>query len=200
MACPRRTVSYCTQNLPHPGSPAGARSISRGQANCTRSSARELTRVKAGWIPGRCGRATMRRMIRGRLNLPGWHPRMRFAESSVDSTSRQPYTRKMLSRSTLTIAFSALAIFGSSACKSVYSDTFSYRKNSFKAPVAKEPVIKTPDLAPGSGGLPGGVMPGPGGMPAVPGPDPGGIPGIPGGAPAVPGVPGVPAVPAVPGL
>jgi hypothetical protein len=114
----------------------------------------------------------------------------------------------MSSRSTLAISVCALSILGFSACKTVYSDTFSYRKNSFKAPVAKEPEIKatTIPILPETGGA-GGLMPG--GVPGAPMPDgaaPGAIPGLPG-APAPEGVPGVPATPppapgapAVPGL
>lgn len=104
------------------------------------------------------------------------------------------YRGRMLSRSTLTIAVGALAVLGFSACKSVYSDTFSYRKNSFKAPVEKTPEIKAPDapVIPEGGAIPGGVMPPAGGIPGAPMPDAGGIPGIPGAAPAVPGVPAVP--------
>ena len=111
----------------------------------------------------------------------------------------------MLSRFTLAITAGTLAILGFSACKSVYSDTFSYRKNSFKAPVEKVPEIKAPvlPLIPPDGAMPGGVLPpAGGGMPGAPAPDAGAIPGIPGAAPAVPGaapaVPGAP--PAVPGL
>ena len=103
----------------------------------------------------------------------------------------------MSSRPTLTIAVGALAVLGFSACKTVYTDTFSYRKNSFKAPPEKVPVIKAPDmpLMP-----PDGVLPPPGGMPGAPAPEAGAIPGIPG-APAAPGAPAVPgAPPAVPGL
>ena len=103
----------------------------------------------------------------------------------------------MSSRSTLTIIVGSLSILGFSACKTVYSDTFSYRKNSFKAPVEKAPDIKVPTVP---------IVPDGGLMPGVPGPgNPAGgpMPGIPG-AEAAPGVPGAPAappaVPAVPGL
>ena len=106
----------------------------------------------------------------------------------------------MPSRSTLALAAGALAIFGFSACKPVYSDVFTYRKNSFKAPPVKVPEIKAPaiplipDIAPPAGGAPGGI---PGGIPGAMPDGGGGIPGVPA-APAAPGVP--PAVPAVPGL
>ena len=108
----------------------------------------------------------------------------------------------MSSRPTLTITVGALAILGFSACKTVYSDTFSYKKNSFKAPVEKTPEIKAPaipilpDMG-GAGGLPPG---GAGGIPGAPMPDGGAIPGIPAAPGAVPGVPAVPGAPAVPGL
>ena len=114
------------------------------------------------------------------------------------------YRGRMLSRSTLTIIVGAMAVLGFSACKSVYSDTFAYKKNSFKAPIEKVPMIKVPDipLVPDGGAMPGGVLPPAGGIPGAPAPDGGAIPGIPGAPPAVPGappaVPGVP--PAVPGL
>lgn len=104
----------------------------------------------------------------------------------------------MLSRSTLTITIGASAILGFSACKSVYSDTFSYRKNSFKAPVEKIPEIKAPAIPvlPDAGVIQGGGLPpGGGAIPGAPAPDAAGIPGIPGAAPAVPGAP--PAVPAL---
>ena len=103
----------------------------------------------------------------------------------------------MSSRSTLAITVGALAILGCSACKSVYSDTFSYRKNSFKAPVEKVPNIKVPlvpNMQDGGIGIPGAPMDG-GAIPGIPG-----IPAAPDAAPGVPGVPAVPAVPAVPGL
>lgn len=105
----------------------------------------------------------------------------------------------MLSRSTLTITVGAFAILGFSACKSVYSDTFSYRKNSFQAPVQKMPDIKAPvlPLLPEGVAAPDGVLPpGGGAIPGAPAPDAAGIPGVPGAAaPAVPGAP--PAVPAL---
>lgn len=115
------------------------------------------------------------------------------AESAVDSFVTRTYRGGMSSRSTLAITVGALAILGCSACKSVYSDTFSYRKNSFKAPVEKAPDIKVPLVPnmqdPGLGA----------GAPIAP-MDGGAIPGIPG-IPAAPdAAPGVPAVPAVPGL
>lgn len=109
----------------------------------------------------------------------------------------------MLSRPTLTITVASFAILGFSACKTVYSDTFSYRKNSFKAPVEKVPEIKAPDvpILPAGGMVPdGGMPPAGGGIPGAPVPDAGAIPGIPGVPPAgaAPAVPGAP--PAVPGL
>ncbi len=102
----------------------------------------------------------------------------------------------MLSRSTLTIAAGALAALGFSACKTVYADTFSYKKNSFKAPPEKVQVVNVPStlpIIPVDGALPGGGLPpGGGGIPGAPGPDAGAIPGMPGAAPAAPAVPGAP--------
>ncbi len=105
----------------------------------------------------------------------------------------------MSSRPTLTIAVGALAVLGFSACKTVYSDTFSYKKNSFQAPPEKVQVIKTPDMPilPPDAAIQGGMLPPAGGMPGAPAPDGAAIPGIPA-APAAPAVPGAP--PAVPGL
>jgi len=104
----------------------------------------------------------------------------------------------MSSRSALILLFGALFLPVLSGCKSVYSDTFSYRKNSFKAPAVKQIEIKGPtDMPmPLDGMAPGGVAPGnPMGIPGAPAPDAGGIPG------AVPGIPGLPeAAPAIPGL
>ena len=116
----------------------------------------------------------------------------------------------MPSRSALAIFVGAVAVLGFSSCKPVYSDVFTYKKNSFKAPAVKQPEVKAPTLPlidPGA--PPAGVIPpaGPGGIPgAIPGapamPDAGGIPGVPPAAPGVPpAVPGVPpAVPPAPGL
>lgn len=119
------------------------------------------------------------------------------ADSAVDSIIREKYTGTMLSRSTLTITFGALAILGLSACKTAYSDTFSFRKNSFKAPVAKIPEIKAQALPilPEAAAMGGVLPPGAGGIPGAAAPDGAAIPGIPGAAPAVPGVP--PAIPAL---
>ena len=109
----------------------------------------------------------------------------------------------MSSRSTLAIIVCSLASLGFSACKSVYADTFSYKKSSFQAPVEKVPEIKAPvvPILPSEGVMPGGVLPpAGGGIPGAPAPDAGAMPGIPGApaAPAAPAVPGAP--PAVPGL
>ena len=125
------------------------------------------------------------------------------AVSAVDWIFSGKYRDRMSSRSTLAIIVCAPAILGFSACKSVYTDTFSYKKNSFKAPVEKVPEIKAPDvpILPPAGLMPGGVLPpAGGGIPGAPAPEAGAIPGIPG-APAAPGAPAVPgAPPAVPGL
>ena len=114
----------------------------------------------------------------------------------------------MPSRTTLFAAFAALSVLGISACKTVYSDTFSYRKNNFQAPVAKKTVITPPPTGPNllEGAMPNGGMPGemPGGIPGIPAaPGDGMVPGLPvapDAAAPVPGVPPVPAVPAVPGV
>lgn len=110
----------------------------------------------------------------------------------------------MPSRSTFAIYVGVTAVLGFSACKPVYSDVFTYKKNSFKAPVVKHPEVKVPTLPQELGAPPAGGIPvAPGGIPGA-APDAGGIPGIPGVPPAVPGVPAAPgvppAVPAVPGL
>jgi hypothetical protein len=97
----------------------------------------------------------------------------------------------MLSRPTLTLAIGAVAVLGFSACKSVYSDTFSYRKNSFKAPVEKLPEMKAPDvpLVTDGAAIPNDAPAPDGGlMPGAPAPDAGAIPGLPGAVPAVPGL------------
>ena len=117
----------------------------------------------------------------------------------------------MSSRSTLTVTVAALSVFGFSACKTVYSDTFSYRKNNFQAPVPKKTAIIPPPTGPNllegamqNGGIPGempGGIPGLPGAPAAPGDGMApGLPGAPDAAAPVPGAPAVPAVPAVPGV
>ena len=117
----------------------------------------------------------------------------------------------MRSHSTSIAALVALAALTFGACKTVYSDTFAYRKNNFQAPPEKKVEIAAPPapLMPLEGAAPGGVIPGAPeaipGVPGVPGAAPeGGIPGIPGapapGAPAVPGAAPAPGAPAIPGL
>ena len=54
----------------------------------------------------------------------------------------------MSSRSTLVATAAALSILGFSACKTVYSDTFSYRKNNFQPPPVKYVEIKAPPAGP----------------------------------------------------
>lgn len=98
----------------------------------------------------------------------------------------------MRSLSISVFSAAALAVLGLAACKTVYSDTFSYRKNSFQPPPTTITEIKppTPALNPLDPGAPGGIPP------AVPG----GIPEVPGGAvPAAPVVPPAPA-PGIPGI
>ena len=107
----------------------------------------------------------------------------------------------MSSRSTLIATAAALSVLGFSACKTVYSDTFSYRKSSFQPPPKKTIEIKPPPNAPqviegvNPNGVPGEM---PGGIPGIPGPA-APAPGVPGGPDAAPPAPGVPAPPAVPG-
>ena len=97
----------------------------------------------------------------------------------------------MPSSSTFAIYVGVTAVLGFSACKPVYSDVFTYKKNSFKAPVVKHPEVKVPTLPQDLGAPPAGGIPGaPGGIPGA-APDVGGIPGIPGVPPAVPAVPGL---------
>jgi hypothetical protein len=115
----------------------------------------------------------------------------------------------MLSRSALLMIFGTLSLLGFGGCKTVYSDTFSYRKNSFQPPAAKQTEITPPtDIPmPLEGATPGGLVPG--GLEAIPGvpaPDagaiPGAVPGMPEAAPA-PGAapaPAAPGAPAIPGL
>jgi hypothetical protein len=100
----------------------------------------------------------------------------------------------MLSRPTLTITLGALAIFGFGACKTVYSDTFTYKKNSFKAPAPKVELITEPILSPDGSAPHGGAIPPADGIPGGVMPDAGAIPGLPGAAPDAPAVPAVPAL------
>lgn len=92
----------------------------------------------------------------------------------------------MLSRTTFFLA-SALTVVFASACSSPYSNVYSFKKNTFKAPAPKTAKIAepTPVIDPLQG------QPG-----TVPGADPNqAIPGIPG----LP-TPADPSAPAVPGL
>lgn len=111
---------------------------------------------------------------------------------------------RMLSRSTLITIITAVPIFGLCGCKAVYSDTFSYKKNSFKPPVVKQEQVTVPKDAPMplEGATPGGLLPG--GIEGLPGapvpPDAGGIPGAVPGMPEAAPAPGAPPAPAIPGL
>lgn len=109
--------------------------------------------------------------------------------------------------------FGALSLLGLNGCKTVYSDTFAYKKNSFKPPLAKQIEVKAPtDIPmPIEGLAPAGILPGePGAIPGAPAPDAGGIPGAaPGAVPGLPDAapapgaapaPAVPGAPAIPGL
>ena len=99
----------------------------------------------------------------------------------------------MSTRSFLIVA-SLLAAVSLGACQSRYSDVYSFKKNSFKPPVAKRTEFVAPTavnpLQTQPGGLPG----------TTPGGDIPGIPGVPGGAPAPApaptGIPGLDAPPA----
>lgn len=96
-------------------------------------------------------------------------------------------------RPTLTILAGVSAILTFSACKTVYSDTFAYKKTAFRAPAESVPKIDvTPTDIPTDPAMDGGLIPD--AAPGEPMPDAGGIPGI-------PGVPPAPdAAPAIPGL
>lgn len=105
----------------------------------------------------------------------------------------------MLSRPTLVIVFGALSLLGLGACKSPYSDTYSYRKNNFQPPVERKAEIVAPTDVPMplEGAAPGGVLPGGiEAMPGAPAPAADAIPGLPEAAPP----PGAPPAPAIPGL
>ena len=111
----------------------------------------------------------------------------------------------MISRSITTFA-AATVLLACAACSSKYSDVYSFKKNTFKAPAAKttditpppsDPSIHSPGAQPGpTEGIPG-VGPGTPPPPGVPGVD-----AVPGAAPA-PAVPGLettpPAIPPAPG-
>ena len=115
----------------------------------------------------------------------------------------------MSSRTTYFLA-SIAAVASFAACSSPYSDVYSYKKTSFKAPPApkKEIAAPTPVVDPFAGqpgAIPGadpaatipGVTPAPAAAPApgIPGVDPTAAPGT---APAPAPAPG--ATPAIPGL
>jgi hypothetical protein len=114
----------------------------------------------------------------------------------------------MSSRTNVFLA-STVAALALSACSSTYSDVYSFRKNSFKAPPPKkteivEPTPTADPLQAAPLGAPGGEA----GIPGIPGAAPGAAPAIPGletppatPAPADPGAPApTPAPGAIPGL
>ncbi len=92
------------------------------------------------------------------------------------------------------IGVSAIAALALGACKSTYSDVYSFKKNSFVAPV-KPAMIVPPTVIPAD--VLGGAAPAAQPMGGIPGVDAGGIPGVPAADP-IPMVP--PAAGAVPGL
>jgi len=112
----------------------------------------------------------------------------------------------MSSRSSFVASAVALAILGLSACKTVYSDTFSYRKNSFQPPAKKQIEIKPPveTRSPiegmGPGLQPPGMLMPDGGIPGIPGIPGGPAPGLPGLPGTTPPAPGTPPIPGIPGL
>jgi hypothetical protein len=144
-----------------------------------------------------------------RQSPPGGRPIRLGAESRPENRIarltrlvRHNTRASMPSHPTLAAAVIAIATLGFSACKTVYSDTFAYRKSSFQAPPEKQVDIAAPpaSVMPLEGAAPGGIVPGaPEAIPGVPGmpgaaPD-SGIPGVPGAAPAP-----APGAPAIPGL
>lgn len=100
-----------------------------------------------------------------------------------------------MSTRSILIATGILAIASVGACKSKYSDVYSFKKNSFEAPVKKRDDIQAPptvdplqgQTAPGMPGAPTDVP----GIPGIPG-----APADPGAAPAPTGIPGLDPAPA----
>ncbi len=94
-----------------------------------------------------------------------------------------------MSTRSILVATSLLAIAGLSACQSRYSDVYSFKKNSFVAPVVKRDDIKAPDPIDPTAGQ----MTPPAGIPGAPSD----VPGIPGATPPAPtGIPGLDPAPA----
>ena len=96
--------------------------------------------------------------------------------------------------STRTTLLASLLLFSLAlcGCRSIYSDTYSYRRNRFQKDKEKVPQLPPAGkTAPGgdAGGIPGGD--------AIPGAE-GALPGVPGLVPAAD--PAAPALPAIPGL
>lgn len=98
-----------------------------------------------------------------------------------------------MSTRSILLAAGILAVAGFSACKSQYSDVYSFKKNTFAAPVTKREEIKAPTET-AQPGPPVGLAPAPS--------DPALIPGMPAGAPvgapaaAPTGIPGLDPAPA----
>jgi hypothetical protein len=95
-------------------------------------------------------------------------------------------------------AFGILAVAIAGGCKNKYNDVYSFKKNSFVAPVVKRDIAAPPPVDPLQGTQPGTTAPGmPGEIPGIPGvpgaPDPTAPPpaptGIPGLDPAPPPAP-----------
>ena len=107
------------------------------------------------------------------------------------------YIARMTSSSTfLTVGISAIAVLALGACKSTYSDVYSFKKNSFVAPV-KATVVVPPTVIPAD--MLNGSGPAQQPLGGIPGVDAGGIPGVPA-APAAEAIPAAPPAGAVPGL
>lgn len=92
-----------------------------------------------------------------------------------------------------TIGISAIAALALGACKSTYSDVYSFKKNSFVAP-AKPTIVVPPTVIPAD--VLNGAQPVQQPMGSIPGVDAGGIPGV----PAAEAIPAAPPAGAVPGL
>jgi hypothetical protein len=114
--------------------------------------------------------------------------------------------KRMMSRPTTNIiGLCAIIVIGLTGCKSVYSDMYSYKKNTFTPPAQKSEILKSISQEDIKRAEQQAAIAQPTPPPAVPGLDPGAAPasGIPGldPAPAAPATPMTPeAPPVIPGL